>query len=110
MTSRRFYQPNELAEAKKTDAWRIIQYGKFNVYYLPNLDGGGVGFAPDFLAIVGEKFGKVRRVCEFGSGPGFIGFALLASGLCERLCLIDISRPAIKCCRRLLGRMGLSLW
>lgn len=78
------------------------QYKDLQVCYYPQLDGGGTSLADSFVASVrelapGRKFGKVF---EWGCGPGFIGFALLAEGLCERLCLSDINPWAIKCVKR----------
>lgn len=78
--------------------FKIVQYGNIKVYYLPNLNGGGTEFGQDFIPEVKEKFGKVNNLCEFASGPGFIGFSLLAQGLCKKLCLIDINKEAINLC------------
>ena len=49
---------------------------------------------------VKKLIGKVSRICEFGSGPGFIGFSLLSNGLCDSLCLIDINPEAVKLCKK----------
>jgi len=70
------------------------------VHYLPILDGGGQLFGQDYIPVVKKLFGKVRSLCEFGSGPGFIGFSLLAHSLCDRLCLIDVNPLAIEACKR----------
>lgn len=78
---------------------RRARYGGISVNYLDNLDGGGRNFGQDFIPVVKMLFGKVPRICEFGSGPGFIGFSLLAHGLCESLCLIDINPEAIRICK-----------
>jgi methylase of polypeptide subunit release factors len=76
-----------------------IKYGKIVVNWMPELDGGGMDFGQDYIHIIKKLFKKVGRVCEFGSGPGFIGFSLLGNGLCDSLCLIDVNPKAIKACK-----------
>lgn len=55
-------------------------------------------FGQDLVPVVKKLFGKVKRICEFGAGPGFIGFSLLANDLCESLCLIEVNPDAIEAC------------
>jgi hypothetical protein len=43
---------------------------------------------------------KQSRVFEWCSGPGFIGFSMLAHGLCETLCLADINDEAVEACQK----------
>ncbi len=85
---------------KYPDEWNTVRYGHLTVYYKPGLDGGGRDFGQDFVPVVKKLFGKVGRLCEFGSGPGFIGFSLLASGLCNSLILVDVNQEAITACRK----------
>lgn len=73
-----------------------------------NLDGGGRWFGQDFVPVVKSLFGRVDRMCEFASGPGFIGFSLLAEGLCEHLTLIDCNRQAVDVCLRTAEENGLT--
>lgn len=87
--------------------WKKVRYKKITVYYLPQIDGGGRYFAQGFVAATREKIGKVDRICEFASGPGFIGFSLLAHGLCNTLCLIDINPLAIAACEETVKRNNL---
>lgn len=87
--------------------WKIIQYKKIKVYYLETLDGGGMYFVNDYIGAVRKMFGKVDRLCEFASGPGFIGFSLLANGLCKQLSLIDVNPLAIECCLQTIRANGL---
>ncbi|HYU64822.1 MAG TPA: methyltransferase [Candidatus Paceibacterota bacterium] len=79
------------------------KYVKYNnsieVAYLDHLDGGGSGFGQQYIPVVKEKMGKVGHVFEFCSGPGFIGFSLLANNLCERLTLADINPEAVEVCK-----------
>ncbi|MBI5153350.1 MAG: methyltransferase [Parcubacteria group bacterium] len=85
---------------KNSGDWETVRYGNITVYYIPKLDGGGRAFGQDYIPIVKKLFGKVGRLCEFGAGPGFIGFSLLAHGLCDSLCLIDINPEAIAACQK----------
>ncbi|MDQ4142403.1 MAG: methyltransferase [Actinomycetota bacterium] len=84
---------------------KVVAFNKLSVSYLDDLDGGGIWLAKDFLRFVKalkSAFsipGKFRRVFEWCSGPGFIGFALLGEGLCDALCLADINPLAIDCVR-----------
>jgi len=51
---------------------------------------------------------KQPRVFEWCAGPGFIGFSLLAHGLCDTLCLADINPAVVAACRRTIARNGLA--
>ncbi len=76
--------------------WKKVKYKNITVYYLEELDGGGKDRLNDaFTLTVKELIGKVDTVCEFCSGPGFIGFSLLAHGLCGKLVLVDVNPKAI---------------
>lgn len=95
------------------DRMREISFDGVKVSYRRSLDGNGSLFAPlivDFLrnrlasAGGGQRFAKAYEWC---SGPGFIGFALLAAGLCEKLCLADINPRALECIARTVKRNGL---
>lgn len=55
-------------------------------------------FGQDFVRVVRERIGPVAHAYEFGAGPGFIGFSLLAHGLCERLTLSDVNPAAVRAC------------
>jgi len=72
------------------------RYRDINVSWLDELDGGGRNFGQDYIPVVSRLFGKVGRVFEFCSGPGFIGFSLLAHGLCEHLTLADVNPRAVE--------------
>ena len=79
------------------------------VSYKNHLDGGGRVFGQDFIPLL-QHYGLPRqaRVFEWCSGPGFIGFSMLAHGLCETLCLADINPEAVAACRRTTADNGLS--
>ena len=73
-----------------------VKYHQIAVSYLPELDGGGMTFGQQYLDVIRQKVGRVGHVFEYCAGPGFIGFSLLANGLCERLTLADVNPAAVK--------------
>ena len=75
--------------------YSIINYQDIEVSYTWNLNGGGLILAYEFVHLVSQKIGKVRHIFEYCSGPGFIGFSLLANNLCDQLTLADINPRAI---------------
>lgn len=85
-----------------------VRYGGITISYKPHLDGGGTTFGQDVAPLL-RKWGmpKVKRAFEWCSGPGFIGFSLLAHGLADTLCLADLNPEAVAACRRTVARNGL---
>ena len=80
---------------------RETAYAGVRVSYKPHLDGGGSTFGQDFVPVLRRRgMPKVARAFEWCAGPGFIGFSLLAHGLCETLCLADVNPQAVAACRR----------
>ncbi len=73
-----------------------INYKNIKVSFSWHLNGGGIIFAHEFVRIVSKKAGKAEHIFEYCAGPGFIGFCLLAHGLCDRLTLADINPKAIE--------------
>jgi len=92
--------------------WRTMSYQGLRVHYKKHLDGGGSGragsFGQDYIPFL-RSLGmpKQPRVFEWCAGPGFIGFSMLAHGLCETLCLADINDEAVEACRRTIKDNGL---
>jgi hypothetical protein len=84
--------------------FRTVRYGALDVAYRSDLDGGGMGFGQTYVPVVKELWGRVGRVHEFCAGPGFIGFALLAHGLCDSLCLSDVNPDAVQAARETVRR------
>jgi predicted RNA methylase len=89
--------------------YKQATFADTRVSYKSHLDGGGRGFGQDFIPLL-QHYGlpKQGRVFEWCAGPGFIGFSLLAHGLCETLCLADINPEAVQACRRTVADNGLS--
>ena len=86
---------------------KTVRYKNIEVNYSPDLDGGGMGFGQEFPRVIKEKMGKTAHIFEFCAGPGFIGFSLLAKGLCEKLTLADISPEAVKACEETIKKNNL---
>lgn len=79
---------------------KSVTYNNLKVFYLENLHGGGLSFGQDYVLEVEKRYKKLGTICEFCSGPGFIGFSLLANNLCDKLVLIDINPKAIDVCKK----------
>jgi hypothetical protein len=79
-------------------AMKSFRAGPLSVAYTDELAGGGELFASDFVTFVLQNIGNVEKAHEWCAGPGFIGFSLLASGLCRCLSLSDVNRKAIDIC------------
>jgi predicted RNA methylase len=78
----------------------IEKYKDIRVYWTTDLDGGGRSFGQQFIPMVAQLIGPVRRLYEFCAGPGFIGFSLLANGFCDTLCLSDINPKAVEAAKK----------
>ena len=82
-----------------------VAYAGVRVSTKPHLDGGGSTFGQEFIPLLRARgMPKVVRAFEWCAGPGFIGFSLLAHGLCETLCLADVNPEAVAACRRTVAR------
>lgn len=84
-------------------AWRVWKHKGIRIHYLPELDGTGRSLVTPYARFLRSNvFGQRRfdTAYEWCSGPAFIGFSLLAEGLCRRLCLADINPLAVEAIRR----------
>ena len=100
-----------LSEKAKSivERWREVEYAGVKVSYKQRLDGGGSTFGQDYIKwLTALGMPRQRRVFEWCSGPAFIGFSMLAHGLCDTLFLADINPWAVEACRRTLQRNGLA--
>ncbi len=77
----------------------VTPYHGLKLAWRQEFSGGGRGFGQDFIPVVEHLFGRVNRLFEFCAGPGYIGFALLARGLCEHLVLSDVNPRALDMAR-----------
>jgi predicted RNA methylase len=89
--------------------YRQAAFADVRISYQRHLDGGGTWFGQGFIPFLQSRgMPKRPRIFEWCSGPGFIGFSLLAHGLCETLCLADINPEAVAACRRTIADNGLA--
>lgn len=73
--------------------WRI---NGLDVYYTNETNGGGDYFAIEYIDIIKEWYDQVEDALEWCSGPGFIGFGLLARNICKNITFNDMYDPAIQ--------------
>lgn len=78
-------------------------------YYHSDDHGGGLGIGKEFVPLLRERYNRKWNHClEWCSGPGFIGFDILSSGLCEKLTLQDKHKPLKSNIQRTIGFNQLS--
>ena len=75
---------------------KTVKYKDIEVYYTDDLEGGGQLFGQQYIPVIESLFGKVDTIYEICAGPAFIGFSLLAHGLCNKLILSDINTDALE--------------
>ena len=61
----------------------------FQITYDSTEDGGGTWFGQEYVCELQRYNRRFGRCLEWCSGPGFIGFALLAHEICDNLVLMD---------------------
>jgi 16S rRNA G1207 methylase RsmC len=89
---------------KKLEGWKQVSFNGVRVHFKKQLDGGGKSFGQDFIPFLQLRgMPRQQRVFEWCTGPGFIGFSLLAHGLAETLCLADVNPEAVAACRRTIS-------
>ena len=81
-----------------------------SVLYLDETDGGGTWFGQEYIPVLQQRYPnrKFRHAYEWCAGPGFIGFALLAHGICDQLLLSDIYDPAVELSKETARRADVS--
>jgi hypothetical protein len=78
----------------------VALYGGLAVFHRPGLHGGGLAFGQDFARVLVElDQPRCETIFEFCSGPGYIGYSLLANGFCKRLTLADVNPAAVQAAR-----------
>lgn len=86
-------------------------YKGLKIEYARNLDGDGRSMASLFVDFIREQYAdKIPFECcyEWCSGPGFIGFALLAENICKTLVLADINPQAVEVVKKTVASNELS--
>ena len=78
--------------------------GTVLVAYEEQLNGGGLAFGMDLVRHAYNAVGfNAGRCLEFCSGPAFIGFALVAAGVCDTLALSDKNPEAVRAIQQTLA-------
>src|SRR5579884_3259640 len=90
------------------DEYLVTDYNGLEILWVPELDGGGQACGQEFLPMVRHLIGPVGHAFEVCAGCGFIGFSLLAHGLCERLTMSDINPRSVEAMQRTVERNGLA--
>lgn len=72
--------------------WRI---NDIDVFYTPITNGGGDYFALEYTEVVNKFYGPVDNALEWCAGPGFIGYMLLATKLCNNISFVEMTDLAI---------------
>ncbi|MBC8339131.1 MAG: methyltransferase [Rhodospirillales bacterium] len=83
--------------SKRFGATHVLSahYPGISVLYTNDLDGGGRRLVDDYLEFIRERYGHAEDLFEWCTGPGFLGYAMLAHGFTDRLCLADINPKAV---------------
>src|SRR5688500_16853353 len=90
---------------RRPKSWR---HGDIDVSYFHDLDGGGSFAAADYIRVIRAHSDRpFERGFEWCSGPGFIGFSILADGVAKSICCADINPRAIACVRKTIARNSL---
>lgn len=66
-----------------------------DIFYTPETNGGGDHFFPEYYDLVSEFYCRVGHLMEWCSGPGFIGYGMMACNICDHLTLLDKFKPAV---------------
>ena len=84
----------------KTKIEYIFRVDGSDIFYTPETNGGGDYFFPEYLNLVMENYGRVHHLMEWCSGPGFIGYGMMATNLCDHLTLLDKFEPAVEVAKK----------
>lgn len=77
--------------------WRI---NNLDVYYTNETNGGGDFFALEYMDVIKEWYGHVDHAFEWCSGPGFIGYSLLATNICNNISFLEKYSPSVDMCQK----------
>ena len=80
---------------------RAVNFNGIVVFDRPELHGEGITIGQDYVrALLELGFKRCENIFEFCSGPGYIGYSLLAQGFCEKLTLADVNPEAVKIAKK----------
>lgn len=97
----------DLEEALKGKELMHKIFNGIKVFYTRDTYAGGCTFGQDYIRLMILNNIRPKKIFEFCSGAGFIGFSLLAHGACDELCLADINKEAVACCFLTIRENGL---
>lgn len=103
----KYYNDNqELPLLEKT----II--GNIEIEFHPEMECGGIQHVPTFLEVINMLKVKTEfdHCLEWCSGPGFVGFGILDAGLCKKLDLADIWKPALDAAKKVKVKQNIKTW
>lgn len=82
--------------------------GAIEIRYQPHLDLGGSEHAAPVAQFIRQRLGVAfDQALEMFAGAGFIGFQLLADGVCRSVDFSDSDPAAVRCVRSTIRRNGL---
>ena len=84
----------------KTKIEYIFRVDGSDIFYTPETNGGGDYFFGEYLNLVMENYGRVHHLMEWCSGPGFIGYGMMACNVCDHLTLLDKFEPAVEVAKK----------
>lgn len=73
----------------------ILRVNDIDIHYTNETNGGGDFFLPEYAKVAHEWYGEVDSCLEWCSGPGFIGYGMLAAGVCKSVAFNEIFEPAV---------------
>ena len=84
----------------------ILRVNELDIHYTNETNGGGDHFLPEYAKVIKKWYGKVDTTLEWCAGPGFIGYGLLAAGLCNSVAFNEIFEPAIEMCKKTASKQS----
>jgi methylase of polypeptide subunit release factors len=83
---------------------------RITIEHSRELDGGGTWISVDYLDTLEKAYPnrKFNKALEWCSGPGFIGFELLARKICNEMDFMDLHMPALDNIKQTICKNNLS--
>jgi hypothetical protein len=79
---------------------RSASYPGVSVLYTQDINGGGIRLVDDYVNFIKDRYGHVEDLFEWCAGPGYLGYAMLAHNVTDRLCLADVNPKAVHYAKR----------
>lgn len=78
----------------------IYRVNDIDIHYTNETNGGGDHFFPEYAKVAHEWYGEVDSCLEWCSGAGFIGYGMLAAGVCKSVAFNEIFDPCVDILRK----------